>query len=223
MVSTKLRLKELLRQRRWTTKVLAEKTGMSESYLTHIKNGTRRWNEDALKKMAHAFDLEPIDLLADRKVRSTEVKHTIAMPTEFSDQKVLRVVPVMSAIPSHPTPFNNRVQQVKSGYQNEFVPVINSDDLEMFCLSIADDSLEPEFFKNDRLIISPQVEPRSGDIAAVEYQAEGTVKRAVKKVTYTDGFIVLDSINHSTPPIALVRGRDLFKIIGKVIYRYQNF
>ena len=50
MSSTELRVKELLRERGWTTKVLAEKTGLSESYLTHIKNGTRRWNEDALKK-----------------------------------------------------------------------------------------------------------------------------------------------------------------------------
>ena len=62
MVSTRLRVKELLRERRWTTKVLAEKTGMSESYLTHIKNGTRRWNEDALRKLAIAFELEPIDI-----------------------------------------------------------------------------------------------------------------------------------------------------------------
>ena len=45
---TELRVKELLREKGWTTKILAEKTGMSESYLTHIKNGTRRWNEDSL-------------------------------------------------------------------------------------------------------------------------------------------------------------------------------
>jgi transcriptional regulator with XRE-family HTH domain len=62
MSSTELRVKELLRERGWTTKVLAEKTGMSESYLTHIKNGTRRWNEDALKKLANAFGTHPVDL-----------------------------------------------------------------------------------------------------------------------------------------------------------------
>src|SRR5574343_1718972 len=66
MVTTRLRVKELLRERRWTTKVLAEKTGMSESYLTHIKNGTRRWNEDALRKLAEAFELDPSQLLAHR-------------------------------------------------------------------------------------------------------------------------------------------------------------
>ena len=32
-VSTQLRVKELLREKGWTTKILAEKTGMSESYL----------------------------------------------------------------------------------------------------------------------------------------------------------------------------------------------
>ena len=64
--STELRVKELLREKGWTTKVLAEKTGMSESYLTHIKNGTRRWNEDSLRKLANAFEVSPIDLFAQR-------------------------------------------------------------------------------------------------------------------------------------------------------------
>ena len=36
---------------------------MSESYLTHIKNGTRRWNEDSLRKLANAFEISPIDLI----------------------------------------------------------------------------------------------------------------------------------------------------------------
>ena len=68
--STELRVKELLRERGWTTKILAEKTGMSESYLTHIKNGTRRWNEDSLRKLAVAFELSPIELFAQRRKRT---------------------------------------------------------------------------------------------------------------------------------------------------------
>ena len=55
--STELRVKEVLREKGWTTKILAEKTGMSESYLTHIKNGTRRWNEDSLRKLAKHLKL----------------------------------------------------------------------------------------------------------------------------------------------------------------------
>ena len=36
MSSTELRVKELLRERGWTTKVLAEKTGMSEKVVLEI-------------------------------------------------------------------------------------------------------------------------------------------------------------------------------------------
>ena len=78
--STQLRVKELLREKGWTTKVLAEKTGMSESYLTHIKNGTRRWNEDCLKKLAGAFELTPTDLFAQRRPRTDNIDSTVSMP-----------------------------------------------------------------------------------------------------------------------------------------------
>ena len=72
--STELRVKELLREKGWTTKVLAEKTGMSESYLTHIKNGTRRWNEDSLRKLADAFEISPVELFAQRRPRTDNVE-----------------------------------------------------------------------------------------------------------------------------------------------------
>ena len=67
--STELRVKELLREKGWTTKVLAEKTGMSESYLTHIKNGTRRWNEDSLRKLANAFDTNAQSISSLRRIQ----------------------------------------------------------------------------------------------------------------------------------------------------------
>ena len=82
--STELRVKELLREKGWTTKILAEKTGMSESYLTHIKNGTRRWNEDSLKKLSLAFELNPIDLFAERRNRTDNVDKNVSLP-EKSD------------------------------------------------------------------------------------------------------------------------------------------
>ena len=39
----------------------------------------------------------------------------------------------------------------------------------------------------------------------------------------TDDFIVLESVNYKQAPIALVRGKDTFRIIGRVISRHQNF
>lgn len=221
MSSTELRVKELLRERGWTTKVLAEKTGMSESYLTHIKNGTRRWNEDALKKLANAFNLHPVDLFAQRKNRTDEVDKNVKIPEVSNVNLQLKIVPAMGDIPANPSPYNNQLMQVTTGYKDVFVPVFNSSDDSMFCICIENNLMAPVFVKGDFVVVSPETWTRSGDIAAVEYGNETQIK-AIMQVTYMEDFIVLESVSHKNPPIALIRGKDHFRVIGKVIYRHQK-
>lgn len=222
MSSTALRVKELLREKGWTTKILAEKTGMSESYLTHIKNGTRRWNEDSLRKLANAFEISPIDLFAQRRKRTDDIDSTISMPESTDVQLKVQIVPVVGDIPSNPSPYNNQIMQLTTGFKDVFIPVLNSTDASIFALHLSSNYLAPIFDKNDILIISPEIWARSGDIAAVEYGNETPVK-AIMQVTYTDDFIVLEYVNHKSAPIALVRGKDHFRIIGRIIARHQKF
>lgn len=224
MVSTKLRVRELLRERRWTTKVLAEKTGMSESYLTHIKNGTRRWNEDALRKLADAFGMEPASLFSHAAAQKAEISEALildAVPSADADVKV-RVVPVLGEIPSHPNEYNNQIAQLASGYKGVFVPVFNSDEDGTFCLCIEDSTYAPRFMKGDMLVIAPNVWTRSGDIVAVEFGPADATQKDIMQVNYMDEFVVLESVNHKRAPIALVREKNEFRIIGKVVYRYQK-
>lgn len=220
--STQLRVKELLREKGWTTKVLAEKTGMSESYLTHIKNGTRRWNEDSLRKLALAFEISPIELFAERRKRTDNIDKNVSMPDQSNVELKVRVVPVVGEVPSNPSPYNNQLMQITTGYKDVFVPVLNSSDNSIFALCVENNAMALTFIKGDYLIISPEVWTRSGDIAAVEYGNDTPVK-AIMQVTYTEDFIVLESVNHKQPPIALVRGKDHFRIIGRVIQRQQKF
>ncbi len=219
--STELRVKELLREKGWTTKTLAEKTGMSESYLTHIKNGTRRWNEDSLRKLANAFEISPIDLFAQRRKRTDNIDSNVSMPEKSDVELKVQIVPIVGDIPSNPSPYNNQLMQITTGYKDVFIPVLNTTDSSMFALCIDNNLMSPTFVKGDCLIISPEVWVRSGDIAAVEYGNDTTV-RGIMQVTYTDDFIVLESVNHKSPPIALVRGKDHFRIIGRVIERHQK-
>jgi len=222
MVSTRLRVKELLRERRWTTKVLAEKTGMSESYLTHIKNGTRRWNEDALRKLAIAFELDPTEVLDTGATCSSinaSSAHNLITNSEVPIQ--VKVVPIVGEIPSNPSEHNNKLIQITTGYKGEFIPTFGSDDDSMFALHLQDNSLAPAFIKGDYLIISPQVWTRSGDIVAAEYGKDNPTK-IIAQVNYTNDFVVLESVNHKSAPVALVRGKDNFRIIGKVLNRYQK-
>jgi len=219
--STELRVKELLREKGWTTKVLAEKTGMSESYLTHIKNGTRRWNEDSLRKLANAFEVSPLDLFAQRRKRTDNVDSNISLPETSDVNLKVQVVPVVGDVPSNPSPYNNQLMQITTGFKEVFVPVLNTTDNAMFALSVDNNNMNPTFTKGDFLIISPEVWTRSGDIGAVEFGNDIPVK-AIMRVTYTDDFIVLESVNHKESPIALVRGKDHFRIIGRVIQRIQR-
>jgi SOS-response transcriptional repressor LexA len=221
-VSTQLRVKELLREKGWTTKILAEKTGMSESYLTHIKNGTRRWNEDSLRKLSQAFEISPIDLFAEHRQRTDDIDKNVSMPEQSDLELQVKVVPVVGEVPSNPSPYNNQLMQVTTGYKDVFVPVFNSADNAMFALCVENNAMAPTFVKGDYLIVSPEVWTRSGDIAAVEFGNDTAIK-AVMQVTYTEDFIVLESVNHKQPPIALVRGKDHFRIIGRIIQRSQKF
>ena len=220
--STELRVKELLREKGWTTKVLAEKTGMSESYLTHIKNGTRRWNEDSLRKLANAFELSPTDLFAQRRKRTDNIDKKVTLPENVDVNVKVQAVPVVGDIPSNPSPYNNQLMQVTTGFKDEFVPVLNSDDQNMFALHIDNNLMSPSFVKGNKVIISPEVWTRSGDIAAVEY-GNDTQVRTLTKVTYSEDFIVLESVNQKQAPIALVRGKDHFRIIGRVIRVIQSY
>lgn len=221
--ATALRVKELLREKGWTTKILAEKTGMSESYLTHIKNGTRRWNEDSLRKLAHAFEITPIELFAQHRQRTDHVTSTVKLPEKTDIQLQVQIVPVVGDIPSHPSPYNNQLMQVTTGCKDMFVPVLNRSDAGMFALLLNNNLLAPTFEKNDLLIVSPEVWTRSGDIAAVEYGSDNALVNGIMKVTISDDFVVLESVNYKQPPTALVRGKDHFRIIGRVIERHQNF
>jgi SOS-response transcriptional repressor LexA len=226
MISTRLRVKEYLRERRWTTKVLAEKTGMSESYLTHIKNGTRRWNEDALKKLAEAFDVLPTDLFEtvgqSRRDLPVNVQISDDVKNQLTDVNLkLKVVPVVGQIPSQPSAYNNQLIQVATGYKDQFVTVIGVDDEGMFCLSVEDNSMAPNFVKGDLLVISPATWTNSGDIVAVEY-GDDSQSREVMQVNFMEDLVVLETVNHKKAPTALVRGKDQFRIIGKVIFRYQK-
>ena len=220
--STQLRVRELLREKGWTTKILAEKTGMSESYLTHIKNGTRRWNEDSLRKLANAFEISPIELFAERRQRTDNIDKNVTMPEKTDIELNVQIVPVVGEIPSSPSPYNNQLMQITTGYKDMFVPVLNSNDSSMFALCIESNTLAPTFAKGDYVIVSPEMWTRSGDIAAVEYGNE-TPSKAIVQVTYSEDFIVLESMGHKQPPIALVRDKDHFRIIGRVIQRQQRY
>jgi len=228
MPCTDLRVKELLKERSWTTKVLAEKTGMSESYLTHIKNGTRRWNEDSLKRIAEAFELEPISLLAGYKRKEEQEKIGIGSSLQAvtsalqKTQLHIKKVPMVGEIPAYPSEYNNKTMQITSGYKEMYVPVVGIDGEDLFCFVVENQLLSPRFMKGDCLVIVPTTNVNSGDMVAVEYRKDKTYKQ-IMTVSFSENLIMLEYVNYKQPPVALVKNRDYCRIIGKVACVYQKY
>jgi phage repressor protein C with HTH and peptisase S24 domain len=161
-------------------------------------------------------------LFAQRRQRTDNIDSNVSLPEKSDVELKVQIVPVMGEVPSNPSPYNNQLMQITTGYKDVFIPVLNATDSAMFALCVDSNILAPSFVKGDYLIVSPETWTRSGDIAAVEYGNDTPVK-AIMQVTYTEDFIVLESVNHKTPPTALVRGKDHFRIIGRVIQRHQKF
>ncbi len=229
MTSTALRVKELLKEFNWTTKVLAEKTGMSESYLTHIKNGTRRWNEDALKKIAEAFGKNPIDLFQHRAqdpaFPSQQHQSEIVSSYQASQYKFAQTVvqvPVLREIPDATDPELYRQMQAVSGFENAFVPSADLKDPALFALQVDTNAMAPRFLKGDVLLVSPKASVASGDCVVLEYKHD-RVQRGVMIISYMDDVVVLEHPHHKLPPIAMTRSDHYVKILGKVIQRYQRY
>lgn len=221
MVSiTELRVKELLREKGWTTKTLAEKTGMSESYLTHIKNATRRWNEDILLRLAEAFDVHPVELFVRRK--RVAIEDPLPMLDEQETHTITPLmVPLMRDIPANPSPHNNEVMQITSGMRGEFIPALGFHDPDMFCVVLDNNNMKPIFVRGDYLIVSPQAEIKTGDIVAVEYK-DKVMHRAFMQVNFANDLVILESVNHRHSPVALPAGSENYRFIGKVVMRYQS-
>jgi SOS-response transcriptional repressor LexA len=220
--ATELRVKELLQEHQWTTKVLAERTGISESYLTHIKNRTRRWNEDILRRLAEAFEVHPVELFSGRN-RGVEQRQVAKKEVAEGAHAITpRMVPVMKEIPAHPSPYNNQLTQVITGCKDVFVPVVGVSDPDMFCVRVDNSNLKPRFTKGDYLIVSPASEIVTGDVVAVEYGDPGRVMRTFMQVAFVESFVILEALRHKQAPVAIAKNKDTYRFIGKVVMRYQK-
>lgn len=71
----RLRIEELLAEKGWTVQELADRSGMSKSYLSEIKNGVKPANSRRIQAIADAFGLSPIDLIDDDSVPQDVLEH----------------------------------------------------------------------------------------------------------------------------------------------------
>jgi len=226
MISTKLRLRELLVERRWTTKTLAKKAGLSESYLTHLKNGTRRWNEDTLMRLSIAFEMQPTELFFFQPAKREKEGEPVPVAA-LSEEGLDDHIPIFDVIPAHPGEMQTKEEFCGAGFSGYTFSAFGEVGKEAFCLRVKSSEYEPLFSREDVLVISPSEWSKTGDIVATEFYSKkaGEVVIALARVSYLSDFILVDCLSKKEKrgPFALIRGKDQFRVIGKVVARYQKY
>lgn len=59
------KLKEIRNKNKYTTKIMAEKLGISKPFYCQIENGVRRLSYDMAVRIANVFDLKPDSIFLD--------------------------------------------------------------------------------------------------------------------------------------------------------------
>jgi len=95
---------------------------------------------------------------------------------------------------------------------SELVELDTVKDGDYFFLRVKGDSMYPEIFEGDLVLVRKQPDVESGELAVVIVNGdEGVVKKVIKK----ENAIVLQSLNPKYEPIVITEGQD-FMIVGKV-------
>jgi len=123
----------------------------------------------------------------------------------------LMEIPLLSSVPAGRTAL-----MFQPEYIERYVTVDNVRDKNAFALIVKGNSMAPKIENGDIVVVSPQLEARSGDICVVRVNDEDVLK----KVKIDDKYIHLIPLNPSFDPLT-VRKRDI-TFIGKVIKIIKN-
>ncbi len=207
-----LRLKAELSQRE-----LAKIAGTSHNTIARIESGAQpNPPVKILKAIAEKFRVSLEDLV-DPKVSVSEILASVERPRKRPKAKIEEVplrnlvrIPVVAYVPcGMPT-------EIPEDMVMDYIslPLDWVRDKDAFAVIARGNSMIGHgIMEGDYVVVSRNIDPRSGSIALVELNGEVTIK----KIFFKDDQVVLQPANSQYEPI-LVTDRDQFRIIGKVVF-----
>lgn len=207
------RIKSIRITHKLTLEEFGQKVGLSPSAVRGIEKGLRGTKTgigtSIIIRICKAFNVDPRWLLLGE-----ETIFMPELPTKYENDKFLSL-PVLSQIPSG---FPFAALKEIDGYLS--VPKNVVDDKKAFIFKVKDDSMEPELYEDDLIIVSPAKKAhirRRDDLAIVRYDSDKVVIKSVREEKQK---IVLNSRNPKYRP-RLITGDRTFEVIGKVILKIQ--
>jgi len=210
------RINDLRLKHKITAVELAERIGVSQSYISLLENNKRRANVEVLGKIAGEFDLTLGQLLADdpnipaAASKPAEPRVGVNLDSLYKSGQLhamadargnvepvrMRFLPVVSRVAAgDPAVYTDG--EYPAGFAEEFVasPVDLEDPL-AFALRITGDSMAPRFRDGDIVICSPDRLPENGDAVVAKVNGDETTC----KIFYLHGRnVTLSPVNPNYP------------------------
>lgn len=192
---------------------LSAKVDVATRTVQRWEKGEQVPDSNYLMRIAKATGVTPHWLLTgegEMFPHAASQANVIPLPSRYKKVNLVSL-PLLSSVPGgapslifHPD------------YVEKYITVDDIRDTNAFALEVKGNSMAPRIEDGDIIVVSPNVETRTGDICVVRVQDEDTVKR----VKIEDQFIHLIPLNPDYEPM-VVRKRDV-TFIWRVIKVIKN-
>ncbi len=203
------RIKQLRKSFKLTQKEFAKRAGISSaSRICDFEKGLRFPSSKTIIRISKAFNINPTWLLtgvAEKKLIPTFILEN----TQEQSAERLTPIPVINEVPAGFPTYPDIDDYVRTYIYLPDVPK------ESFGLFVNGESMEPEIYNGDIVILNPTVEKiRKGDLGVFRINGDVSLKRYLP----TEKGIFLQPANPEFTPI-FVSNDDECELIGKVIYK----
>jgi repressor LexA len=193
-------------------KTLAARVDVATRTIQRWENSEQVPDSNYLMRVAKATGVNPHWLLTGTGTMTEQKGSNVMTLSTARYRKVgLTSVPLLSSVPGGAPSLMFHPDHVE-----KYITVDDVYDPNAFALEVRGNSMAPKIEDGDIIVVSPKLEPRSGDICVVRVSDEDTVKR----VKLEEQFVHLIPLNPEFEPVA-VRRRDV-EVIWKVIKVIKN-
>ncbi len=190
---------------------LAKLVGLAHGTIKNIEDGRVNPTLDVLYKICRGLLIDMEDLLRESGYLPPNV-----VPIKREGR--VRKIPVISWVMAGK--WHEVCDSFQPGDADDWIETTGVKGENVFALRVKGDSMEPEFFDGDIIIVNPHVEAKPGDFVIVrnEDNGEATFKQLKK---YGDTW-VLHPLNPKYPDLELKK-EFRYRIIGKVVKKEKKY
>ncbi|HUI09870.1 MAG TPA: XRE family transcriptional regulator [Bacteroidota bacterium] len=188
---------------------LAAKAGVVTRTLQRWEKGEQVPDGIAITKIARVTNVQPVWLLTgEGDMFAPAGRPENVYPLAASPRRKMRLaeLPLVSSVPA-----GKVATMFHPDYVDHYVTVDDVKDPGAFALKVKGSSMAPRIEDGDIVVVSPQSEPRSGDICVVRVNDEDTLK----KVKFEGNYVHLIPLNPEFEPVT-VKKKDV-NFVWKVV------